>query len=126
MREPARPLLGLDPSDVPNLPPGTLPGLLATLAALQAAVAARLAAATLVATPVPAPVEPEQRWLTVRQAAVRVGKDDRYVYRKIHAAKDPWPFSKDGKTVLIDAAALDERMERNRARNGIDCARRAR
>jgi excisionase family DNA binding protein len=100
--------------------------LLVGLAAVQAAVAARLAAATPAANPVPAPAEPEQRWLTVRQAAVRVGKDDRYVYRKIHAAKDPWPYTKDGKTVLIDAAALDERLERNRSRNGIDFTRRAR
>jgi excisionase family DNA binding protein len=121
MTEPILPLLGLDPADVARMPAESLPRLLATLAAhqgavaaVQAAVAARLAATSPAASSVPAP--PEQRWITVRQAAVRVGKDDRYVYRKIHAAKDPWRFTKDGKTVLIDAAALDERLERYRSR----------
>ena len=124
MREPIRPLLGLDPAAVVSLPAEALPGLLTALAAFQTAVAARLAVLPPMAAPSPPPTEPEQRWLTVRQAAARVGKDDRYVYRKIHAVKDPWPFTKDGKTVLIDALALDERLERNRRQNGVDVVRR--
>jgi hypothetical protein len=41
--ETIRPLLGLQPDDVADLPPAVLPGLLAALAALQTAVAAKLA-----------------------------------------------------------------------------------
>jgi hypothetical protein len=123
VREPVRPLLGLDPADVPNLPASALPGVLVALAALQTAVAAQLTVLPRPAEPLRAEREPRQtgkRWLTVPQAAERVGKDPRYVYRRLYALRDPWDFmSKDGRTVLISEEGLVQWMERHRVRNGL-------
>jgi hypothetical protein len=83
VREPGRPLLGLDPEDVANLPVSVLPGLLASLAALQAAVAAQLASpnATRSATGDPSTSRPtHDHWLTPDAAATLASVPRRTIY----------------------------------------------
>jgi hypothetical protein len=111
-------VLGLDPTDVAQLPSECLPGLLAALAALQGAVAARL-----VAAPAPGrngeaePASNGHRWLSVREAAQMVGRDARWVYRRTGTAEWRPIVSKLGKTLCISETGLHALMERHRLEN---------
>jgi len=119
VRDPVRPLLGLDPADVPNLPAGALPALLATLAALQTAVAARLAmpsnepsgsVGTMAGShPTPA----HDHWLTPDEAATLASVPRRTIYG--WSRRVDWrPFTRrlSRKVLRVQESGLHRWLER--------------
>jgi hypothetical protein len=76
----------LEAVDLKHAPPAALVPLLAACAATEARIAVRLATASAEPAP-PADVGPD-RFLTVREAAVRVGMTAQYIYEN----KDTLPF----------------------------------
>jgi hypothetical protein len=117
VREPVRPLLGLGPTDVPNLPASALPGVLAALAAVQAAVAARLA--TPNATPdagslcAPRTTLGPDHWLTPDEAATLASVPRRTVYG--WSRRLDWrPFTRrfSRKVLRVEESGLRRWLER--------------
>jgi hypothetical protein len=102
----------LEALDVAHAPPGALVPLLAACAATEARIAVRLATAE---PPAPVDAGPD-RFLTVREGAVRVGMTPQYIYE--HQATLPFVVRVGTRALRISEARLTRYMA-NRARTRL-------
>ncbi len=101
-----------DPARVAEMPPEAIPGLLCHLAALQSALTARLlAASTGNGQPGPAA---EDRLLTVKEAAEKLGVSEDWLYRK--AGKLPFTVRLGSRQVRFSERGIEKYIRQRQGR----------
>lgn len=104
--------LAADPSKAANLAGPVVAALLARVAAVSGTLAAR--AVTLTHEALEAPNDPEDRLLTVEQAAARLGMSRDWIYRR--ASRLPFAVRLDGSALRFSSQGIDRYIRQRRIR----------